>query len=264
MKKAVVLAAMGILLLSACSVLRGAPVGNPAKPVVELNYNPYKVSAEIDLVKERALDYAGTDREIDHLNWYLTRLSYVHEDWVEFYILLGMVDDGEFTTAVKYETGTGFAWGLGQTILLHEFENGLKVGMDARYRQTEPDVDKLTTGAVGYSINDANVSGVEVEIKEWHLALGISRELDGPVEITQFIPFGWILMPYAGIKYSDVDIDSQSTIAGTSNKSSGVGSDDNVGLFLGCDVLAADNASFGIEMRFLDEIAYSVNFSYRF
>ncbi len=140
-------------------VVTAAPVGNPCRPGMELGSTPFTAAVETDFVKGRDLDYSGSNQEIGGLDCYSLKLGYNFQDWVEFYLLAGMADNFEVTAGmVKYEADSALAWGVGQRILIHEFEDGWKVGADLRYRQTEPDVDKITLGGLGYSAADTAVT----------------------------------------------------------------------------------------------------------
>ncbi|PIV11967.1 MAG: hypothetical protein COZ98_05450 [Candidatus Omnitrophica bacterium CG_4_8_14_3_um_filter_43_15] len=174
---------------------------------------------------------------------------------MEPYVLLGAAN-GEFSEKysgvdLKYETETAFAWGLGATVLLKEFNNGIRIGIDGRYRQVEPDIDKLTLNSVSYSPGDVGISNLSAKYKEWQVALGISKEFG------QFVPYG-------GIKYNDVEASMKATILGTTYKTDDINSDGVVGIFVGCDFLPTKNLSIGVEGRFIDETAFTVSANYRF
>jgi len=254
MKKLWILGLVTIFLF-AYSVVSAAPVGNPAKPILEKGDTPFKVGTELDFVTERDLDVSDEDVTVENLNWYAGKISYALADRVEPYVLLGAAN-GEFSEKwsgvdLKYETETAFAWGLGATVLLKEFNNGIRLGIDGRYRQTEPDIDKVTLNGVSYSPGDVGISDFSAEYKEWQVALGISKELG------QFVPYG-------GIKYNDVEASLKATISGTTYTTDDINSDGVVGIFVGCDFLPTKNLSIGVEGRFIDETAFTVSANYRF
>jgi len=254
MKKLCLLGLVTIF-LSAYSVANAAPIGNPAKPILEKGDTPFKVGTELDFVTERDLDVSDEDVTVENLNWYAGKISYALADRVEPYVLLGAAN-GEFSEKysgvdLKYETETAFAWGLGATVLLKEFNNGIRLGIDGRYRQVEPDIDEITLNGVSYSPGDAGISSLSAEYKEWQVALGISKE------IGQFVPYG-------GIKYNDVEASLKATISGTTYTTDDINSDGVVGIFVGCDFLPTENLSIGVEGRFIDETAFTVSANYRF
>ena len=244
-----------MIFLSICSIAEPAPVGNPAKPILEKGDTPFKIGFEFDFVTERDLDVSDEDVTIEKFNWYGGKISYAFADRVEPYVFLG-VAGGEFTEKypgvdLTYETETEFAWGIGATVLLYEFENGLRLGLDGKYRQAKPDIDKMTLNGVSYSPGDVGISDFNAEYSEWQVAIGIAKELG------QFVP-------YAGIKYTDVETSVKATIAGTTYKSEEVNSEEVVGIFVGCDFLPTEDFSLGVEGRFIDETSFSVTLNYRF
>jgi len=246
---------IAMVFLSIWSVANAAPVGNPAKPVLEKGDTPFKVGVEFDFVTERDLDVSDEDVTIEEFNWYGGKISYALADRVEPYVFLGAagVEFTEKYTGVDltYETETDFAWGIGATVLLYEFENGIRVGLDGRYRSVELDIDKIILNGVSYSPGDVGISDFSAEYKEWQVALGISKEFG------QFVPYG-------GIKYTDVEASMKATISGTTYKTDDANSDDVVGIFVGCDFLPTENFSIGVEGRFIDETSFSVALNYRF
>jgi opacity protein-like surface antigen len=249
------IAGIVVVLLSVCSVADAAPVGNPAKPSLEKGDAPFKVGTELDFVTERELDVSDEDVTIEKLNWYMGKISYTMADKVDLYCLLGAAA-GEFSEKytgvdLEYDTETEFAWGVGATVLLYEFENGLRLGLDGKYRQVEPDIDKVTLNGVSYSPGDVGISDFSAEYSEWQVAVGISKELG------QFVPYG-------GIKYTDVEASTEATISGTTYKTDDVNSDEIFGIFIGCDFLPTEDISIGVEGRFIDETAVTVAAAYRF
>jgi opacity protein-like surface antigen len=237
------------------SVANAAPVGNPAKSILEKGDTSFKIGVELDFVTERDLDVSDEDVSIEELNWYAAKISFSITNRVEPYILLGAAG-GEFTEKytgvdLTYETETDFAWGIGTTILLYELENGIRVGLDGRYRSVEPNIDKIILNNVSYSPGDVGISDFSAEYSEWQIAFGVSKEFG------QFVPYG-------GIKYTDVEASMQATISGTTYKTDDVNSDDVIGIFVGCDFLPIENFSINVEGRFIDETAFSVALNYRF
>ena len=253
MAKLLALVAVALLVIGGVSY--AAPVGNPAKQILVEGEYPFTVGAELDFVTERELDVSDEDVAVDSLNWYSAKIAYSFEDKVELYCLLGAAD-GEFSekyTGVDllYEAETEFAWGFGATVFLYEYENGIRLGVDGKYRQVDPSVDKLTLNGVEYSIPSGSVTSIDVEYSEWQIALGISKEMDG-------------FLPYGGIKLSDVEASMKATIGGTTYTTDDADSENIFGIFIGCDFVATDNFSIGVEGRFIDETAFSILGTLRF
>jgi len=245
-----------ILFVSICSVATAAPVGNPTKPILEGREIPLNVGAELDFVGDRDLDVSGEDVCVEDLGWYGAKISYILEDKVEPYVLLG-VAQAEFSesysgTDLVYETETDLALGLGVTVFLHEFDNGVRLGADGKFRRVEPDLDKVMLGGIEYSPGVPGFSDFAAEYSEWQIALGISKE------IGDFVPYG-------GIKYTDVETSLKATISGTTYQIDDANSDNVFGIFIGCDFLIpTEDLSISVEARFIDELAFSVAGNYRF
>ncbi|MBL7198001.1 MAG: hypothetical protein ISS47_07865 [Candidatus Omnitrophica bacterium] len=254
MKKIIGFIIMVVLLMNV-NFVYAAPIGNIAKPILEKGDTPFKVGTELDFVTERELDVSDEDVTVEKLNWYASKISCTMADKVDLYALLGAAN-GEFSEKysgvdLEYETEAAFAWGLGATVLLYEFENGIRVGLDGRYRQAEPDIDQITLNGVSFSPGDVGISDSSIEYKEWQIALGVSKELG------QFVPYG-------GIKYTDVEASMKATISGTTYTTDDINSDKTIGIFIGCDFIPTKNISIGVEGRFIDETAFSVSATVRF
>jgi opacity protein-like surface antigen len=229
-----------LLTLISCFVVSGlvyaSPVGNPAKPLLANEEMPFSAGAEFDFVFERELDVSDVDMSVENLNIYAAKLAYTLEKRAELYCLLG-VANGELSIEsggvdLSIDTETAFAWGIGATVFLYEFDNGIRLGVDGNFRNTAPSLDEVD---------------VDLEYSEWQIALGVSKQID------QFVPYG-------GIKYSDVK--AELTIPGVGSEDTG--SDNIFGIFVGCDFLANENISVGIEGRFIDETALAIRGMYRF
>jgi len=227
-----------------------APVGNLASPKLlsskwlQSEESSIKAGGEIDLVLDGKLE--GMDDT--ELNFYSAKIGLTLADKVDVYGILGAAD-GEYeetydSTKVSWETETEFAWGMGCTVLLHEFENGIILGFDGKYRITEPDVDRLIVGGTTYDIPSGSVTNVSIEHEEWQVALGLAKQ------------FG-MFIPYGGVKYSDAEATMRSTVSGTTYSSEGVNRADNVGIFVGCDIVSSENILLNAEGRFIDEEAVS-------
>ncbi|MCM8782523.1 MAG: hypothetical protein NC828_05690, partial [Candidatus Omnitrophica bacterium] len=73
------------------------------------------------------------------------------------------------------------------------------------------------------------------------------------------------LIPYAGIKYSDINARLRlvTSEGGTFNPGE-VESDHNVGIFAGCDILGTSSVLLNIEGRFIDETALTTGLAVLF
>ena len=243
-----------IFLLIQCLVISfpfgssSAPVHVPGRPLLGVQIdskNPANITFEGDFVTDRELQ---NDAQITRSNWATLKATGIFMNGrVQPYVLLGTLLDGEFKQEVdgvdiKYITEDAFTWGAGTTILVHKITDRLGLGLDVKYRQTNPNVGKVKIDGVSFSRGDANVS-LGCNYQEWQAALGLSGLTEN------FIGYG-------GIKYSDVKI-SLKTKAGGIDTEKTLNSANKVGIFLGCEFICTENATIGLEGRFIDEQAYT-------
>ncbi len=241
-----------------------APVGNPAKPVLEqYNETPLKIGAEADIVIKRNLKFPDEDGELK-ANWYTAKLSYTLLDKIDLYTLLGAVDgevsEKEGVNDLKYLPDTDFAWGLGTTILLYENEKGLGVGLDTRYRQSSPELQEIILNGINYSVSNG-----EAKFKEWQIACAVSLDLSKYTSQSESPR----CIPYIGVKYSDVRTSAKGTILGTEYNTERIASKKKFGPFVGADFYLGKTetgSEFGINLegRFIDEQAVTVGINYKF
>jgi len=253
MKKIVVLGVVVGFIVFSGLIVNAAPVGNPASPVLLESDTPFKIGAEVDFVNGRELDVSGESVEIE-VRFYTGKLSYTIADRIDVYAFFGVIDEAEVDEEVddnnyKYLFDEDFAWGIGATVLIYELENGIKLGVDAKYRTAEVDLTELDINGTRYGI--ADISDIQGDFDEWQVALGITKQFG------KFIPYG-------GVKYSDVEVQAKGTVLGTVYQTAEVNSENIFGIFIGCNILPMDNLSLNIEGRFIDETAFSAGLTYRF
>lgn len=237
-------------------IVNAAPVGNIASPADKKAEYGLRVAAEADFVSERELDVANESVELE-AKFYSAKISYNIVKRFDIYALLGTVSDAEITEksgsdTYKYFFDDDFAWGLGITALIYEFDNGLRIGADGKYRSAEVDLTEIDVNGTRYGI--ADISNIAGDFEEWQVALGITREFGESVRFS----------PYAGVKYSDVEVQAKGTISGTTYETDNVNSKDTVGVFAGTEITFTDNLSVYAEGRFIDEQAVAVGLSYGF
>lgn len=171
----------------------------------------------------------------------------------------------------EFEDDWGFAWGIGAKAKIFETSGGLRFMADAQYLSYKVDGDLKVDGKdfdqgfleeLRLDSGDPNAtfsSDSETEIKEWQVALYVNQTFGN-------------FSPYAGVKYSEFDIDCELKGSGQvlgnpySLKIEGdAEADDNFGIFLGTDIYVIPNQlSINIEGRFLDETAGTIGVNYRF
>lgn len=225
-----------------------APVHVPGRPLLNAQINseyPANITLEGDFVTGRELQ---NDAQITRANWATLKATGIFmENRVQPYITLGALLDGEFKQEVdgadiEYIMEDAFTWGAGATILVHKITDRLGLGLDVKYRQTNPVVGKVKIDGTTFSRGDDNVS-LDCYYQEWQAALGLCGLTDN-------------FLGYGGIKYSDVKTLLKAEAGGIDTRKT-LNSANTVGVFLGCEFIFTDNVTIGLEGRFIDEQAYT-------
>ena len=226
-----------------------APVNVPGRPLLSIQANaenPANITLEGDFIADRKLE---KDIRITQATWATMKVTEIFMDGrVQPYLLLGGLLDGEFEQEVdsidiKYKTDDTFTWGVGTTILVYEITDRLGLGLDVKYRQTNPSVAKVSIDGTSFSPEDDGVS-LDCDYAEWQVALGLCGLSE------RFLGYG-------GIKYSDVRT-SLKAEAGGIDIDDTVNSAQKIGAFLGCEYTLTENTTIGLEGRFIDEEAYTL------
>ncbi|MDL2122144.1 MAG: hypothetical protein LWX51_03470 [Deltaproteobacteria bacterium] len=198
---------------------------------------------------------------------------------LDVFVKLGAANvDGEFKYVEpgfpdeknEFDGDWDFAWGIGVKAKLYQSPGGLRIMADAQYLRYKVDGDIDIDGvdlarddeqeALDYGATSATFSyDAEAKIEEWQVALYVNQTFGN-------------FSPYAGVKYSDMDMEVDVDIAGRfdgvsySEKSElDFEADDNFGIFLGTDIyLIPELLSINIEARFIDETAGTFGLTYRF
>jgi len=214
-----------------------------------------------DFISDRDIDVAGGEFEMDTI---FARIGLSAFDRINLYVDFGQVLDMSYAcelnttlVQVKYEYDDDFIWGIGLNGLLYRWDNGLEIGAGASYRQAEMNIEKATIDGNSYDraqfalVNDGDLS-------EWQAAVELAWNLD-------------FFVPYVGIKYSDVEVDGDVTLAITQYNGSGKDAGTNVGGFVGVTLLPrldgipkSEQVSINVEARFIDENALNVGLAYKF
>lgn len=176
---------------------------------------------------------------------------------LDIFVKFGAADaDGEFkfvdpsaSTKFEFDGDWDFAWGIGAKAKLFQSPSGIRLMADIQYLWYEVDGDIKVNGI------DLAITGpydAETEIQEWQVALYVNKTIG-------------MFSPYAGVKYSDMDVETDIDSQSFGKLEIDFEADDNFGIFLGTDFYAIPNIlSFNIEGRFVDEIALSVGLNWRF
>lgn len=212
------------------------------------------LAGEFDFVNERELE--ELDAEVEG-NIYAGKAILTFADRIDLYGTFGEARDIKYKakilgTDVKFDLDNEFVWGVGLNMLLYDWKDyGIKLFVDGKYREIqEMDYKSVTVNGITYS--KAQIGGkINAEWKEWQVALGVSKQFK-------------FLIPYMGVKYSDVDASAKATIGGATYDLGSTGGDKVVGVFIGCSIVPAEQFSIDLEGRFIDEKAFTVRATYKF
>jgi len=242
-----------------------APVGNIATPSTLKKGIIYKdeggkfaviAGGEVDLTWDQNLKRQNDDTEY---YLYAGKIGVLIMDRFMPYAILGAAEAKKQTfdingTKIKWDTNYDFVWGVGGTAMLYETKlegmgNGtLRIGVDGKYRQSHLKVDKISLDGVEQV--DSAVTQAKYELEQWQVALAVSYQIEQ-------------IIPYVGVKYSDATGEAVTTISGIQYKND-FENKDNVGIFVGGDILINDTFTANIEGRFIDETALSLGATLRF
>ena len=262
-----------LVLIVSVTAAFAAPVGNIAIPskgmlkkgivVQDLDEGQFSVvmGPEVDFIFDRKLEGRIGDNEFT-FGGAKTGVTIANRALV--YVLLGAGEaEQEFSVsgrAVKYDCDTGFVWGVGGSVIAWEYEpfvasmdeHVLRIGVDVRYRRIDLDVEEVAIDGTKYkkSETDPTLADAIYEANEWQIAPVVSYQFNN-------------IVPYFGLKYSNVDGDAKASVSGTEYKQD-LEADYVVGIFLGIDITLGDSVSFNVEGRFIDEEALTLSANVRF
>lgn len=229
----------------------------------EYNFN-VRASLDIEITTSRDLESADADTPTAVLKGqsFMVKFSDIFYDVVEPYIKIGTsnfeIKWDQYNRNVKVETNNGFVWAAGFKLKLYEFEQpGIKVTLDAQYRDTELDIDKVKLGGASPSIKNENF-----QMDEWQLSLVGSKKY--------VVPFGntdYYIVTYGGVTYIESTIDAGFTDVNNILYSTFDANDKNaLGLVLGCDIMPFYMSWYllSFELRLLNETAFTLGGTMKF
>lgn len=218
------------------------------------------VGVVYDVVQERKLEVDTGDFEMQAV---MARIGLSMLDRYNLYVDFGEATDMELDYtilgekhAIKYDSGDII--GVGLSALIYRWDNDIEVGANVSYRQVDLNIDSLSIDGVSYT--SANLTSVtNTDYQEVQGAVELAWKTDN-------------FIPYIGLKYSDVELGSDYTIAPQQySDSKGKGSDRSIGAFVGLTITPSIEAtpqseqlSINIEGRFIDEEALSIGIAYKF
>jgi hypothetical protein len=272
MMKKTILVGLLMVALSLPSIGWAATVGNIAETQGALG--KFSLGLEYDGVFDRDMDWKsgsmsvtglGTesfpfpgdsieDIEIDSNRVFLKGALGLHPN-VDIFVKLGTAsanweakykEPGDPGEKIEFEGDSDFAWGVGAKVKIFETPGGLRLLGDAQYLSYKVDGDVKLAG------EEIPFADSETEIEEWQVAVYVNQTFGN-------------FSPYAGVKYSDLEMDWELDLAGILKIEGDAEADDNFGIFLGTDIYVIPNLlSINIEARFIDETAGTFGLTYRF
>ncbi len=230
----------------------------------EYNMN-VKVGLDIEVVTKRKIASITGDTSNVRLKGqsYMLKFSNNFHDLVEPYIKIGTSDlEIKWTRSgsdIKIETNPGFVWGIGFKAKVFEFEDGLKLSLDAQYRDTDLNVDKIYFNGVNpIYMNE------KFEIDEWQVSLLGSKKL--------LLPMGkndYYIVPYGGVTYSSMTVNARYTNVANPDglfATYDASAYQPFGIVLGCDIMPfyLSHYLLNCELRFLNETAFTLGGTIKF
>ncbi|MDD5449906.1 MAG: hypothetical protein PHO42_04835 [Candidatus Omnitrophica bacterium] len=246
----------------------GGPAGPGAFSLKQDRNITVNSGVDVEILFDRDIKAnAASGTELTSGEWYMAKLSWLMFNRLEPYVKLGAARlEAKWSEAgekIKLESNTGFAWALGSKLLIWDFKKPrLKIVADGFYRMADLEGDEGTRGTTKVTVDS---SQSEFLIREWQIALLAATEIDIGGDDKEEVLGVTSIIPYAGIKYSDMNGRLRLTdSAGNYNNPGTIEADDNFGVVAGLDLVGPSSVSLNLEGRFIDETAMTVGLSVLF
>lgn len=261
--------ALMVGLVTSVAITAG-PVGTPAAPMmyedgVYMSGNSdysVRIGYMGDFVFDRKMQNKNNDRHIVDDMDIISNYGEITLNLFDRVDLFARLGTGHFTQSYRYrESGTGannevdiysesdFKWGLGARAIIYNWDNTV-LTLSGDYSRMKPKIERLSLA--GTSAEQPNV---KARVRDWGVGLAVSHQLD-------------MVTPYIGVKFGDAKVKyNQSVPDGGSSFAINLRELEartNVGLVLGCSVLADKKFNVNLEGRLIDENAASVSADLRF
>jgi hypothetical protein len=223
-----------------------------------------RAAYEGSFVFDRRMEQEGKAGRIDglkmdtHLGWALCNLwdrvdifggagqGRIRSDW--------RVDFPEGTISrIDMESHYGLTWTVGANGLCYQWKE-LCVSIGGRYEESKPEILWMTKNGEPFTFGNES----HVEWKEWQVNSSLSYKID-------------FLVPYIGVKYSDVHAEVKTfqegllvPIAHDGGASLKIESRKNWGMVLGCGISNSKYFQLNVEARLFDEEGGAVYGDFRF
>jgi len=225
-----------------------------------------KAGLDVEFVVKKGLQPASddTNAKIEGQNVNV-KFSMNYSDVLEPYVKIGTsnlrVKWQQHGQNIIVDAKPGLVLGGGLKVKLWEFiSTGIKLTLDGQYKDTQLDFD---TAKVGGSTSVASAINETFQIREWQISLLASKKFIFPMGIQDCYS-----VPYAGITYSDSDVNVEFTQNGSnilystyhaSNKNP-------IGFVVGCDIIPALSSWYlvSLELRLINETAFTLSGTMKF
>ncbi len=213
------------------------------------------ISGVYDMLDERELDLAGAEADgvfiYGQWGWTLPML--------DIYAGLGTTNDLEIKAPlhgsnVIFNPKDELFWQAGASFNLVEIkmeEMDLIFFADGKFRKVlaSDEFDSVQVNGTTYTGSGITVSE-DFDWSEWQGALGVAARI-------------WSFVPYAGVKYSDVEAKTTVTAGGT-QYALDAESDNIIGTFAGIMMIFGENFFADAEARFGDETGFAGKVGFKF
>lgn len=220
-----------------------------------------KVGVDTEFVFDRDLKASdASSAQFSEAQWYMGKIGCVLFNRVEPYVKFGyahmVAKWNEVGADAKLESNTGFAWSLGSKVLVWDFEKpNLRLIADGYYRIADLNAEQ--------GFYDGRTLAIEPGssrffIREWQISLIAATDIEVSTmsKGSDFLGVTRIV-PYAGVKYSDISGRLRTIWQGNSNYNNPgkIESKHKFGIVAGCDFVGPNSISVNLEGRFIDETA---------
>ncbi|NQT95954.1 MAG: hypothetical protein HQ572_05830, partial [Candidatus Omnitrophica bacterium] len=248
-----------------CPGSYAAPVGG-SNPIIDGNLVAF--AFEYDYIFDRDIKSSDISTgEISEQNTFYCKLSFKPVDFLSVYTKTGIANfklESQLNNGNVYEENyeSGFYVGGGAS-LTYEFVPRVRATIDNQINWWRSDID---SGSYPSSISE--ISG-HSSAMEYQLAGILSYKIDYKSLIHPAHGEWPHLTPYAGVKYTHLKIDVDTTAKSGSTSipvPDGYKNENKVGIICGADLTfeSLTGFSFNVEGRFLDETAISGYLNYNF
>lgn len=162
---------------------------------------------------------------------------------------------------VYFETETGLSWSLGSKGVIYH-KNQFFIGFESQYFAARPRINSLRqvrNPGITYRSN-------RLHYQEWQIGLALVYEFSNICQ--NIVPRGYFGVKYANAHFTNLEnIATQPVPPLFTNAIFTLNTlkvERHWGLAFGSTLIAGKKASLNIELRFLDEIAFTINNQYRF